>query len=144
MPTVREIMRPGAQELPGSALVADALRVMQGAEIGLVVIADDAGRPVGVVSKTDVLSHVAAHGSLEAPLSSIVSRSLLTVAADRPLAAALREMADEGVHHLVVRERDRVVGVLGAWDVVRAVAEGRLELARGDAKIVPSRSGPGT
>jgi CBS domain-containing protein len=51
---------------------------------------------------------------------------VVRVEADAPVRDAAARMVERGVHRLVVTERDRLVGVLSALDLVRLVAEGRL------------------
>lgn len=53
------------------------------------------------------------------PASKIMTRSLLQVAPDQPLAAALKMMDEAGVHHLLVIERDRLVGMLSSADLLK-------------------------
>ena len=47
----------------------------------------------------------------------------ISVAPTTPLAAALQLMTDHAIHHLPVVEGNRPVGMVGARQVTRAVAE---------------------
>lgn len=143
MPTVRQLMRPGVREVRDDEPIAGALRSMRDAEVGLLLVVDRSGRSKGVVSKTDLLTHVADHGGLEVEVRSITSSELYTVGADEPVSAAIRKMAEEGVHHVVVVDQGEPIGVFGAWDLVRAAGEGRLVLQSGGAGVRGPRSGPG-
>jgi CBS domain-containing protein len=55
-----------------------------------------------------------------------MTAEVVTVDADAPLRDAAARMAERRIHRLVVTEQGRLAGVLGALDVVRLVAEGRL------------------
>jgi CBS domain-containing protein len=56
----------------------------------------------------------------------VMSRKLLSVSADDEVPIAARQMTDAGVHRVLVLDGGRLVGVLSASDVVRAVADGVL------------------
>ncbi len=136
-------MRTGVHEVREDEPIARALQSMCDAEVGVLLVVDRAGGARGVVSKTDLLEHFADRGALDAEIGSVTSRELFTVDADAQLTLATRRMADEGVHHLIVLDGGAPVGVLGAWDLVRAAAEGRVVVRRGDARVLGPRSGPG-
>jgi CBS domain-containing protein len=56
-----------------------------------------------------------------------MSRDLLSVGADERIAAAARRMVDRGVGAVLVMDGERLAGILTERDVLRAVAEGRVE-----------------
>jgi CBS domain-containing protein len=56
----------------------------------------------------------------------VMSRRLLGVRPDDDVRMAARRMSEGGVHRLLVLEEGRLVGVLSASDIVRAVAEDRV------------------
>lgn len=62
----------------------------------------------------------------------VMSRAVLSVGPDDAVREAANLMAERGVHRVLVMEGDELVGLIGAWDIVCAVADGRL--ADGDAK----------
>jgi len=55
-----------------------------------------------------------------------MTAEVVTVEAEAPLRDAAARMAERGLHRLVVTDQGRLAGVLGALDLVRLVAEGRL------------------
>jgi CBS domain-containing protein len=56
----------------------------------------------------------------------VMTRKVLAVHPDTPIQEAAELMDRGGVHRLVVTDRGAVVGLLGARDIVRAVAQGNL------------------
>ncbi len=54
----------------------------------------------------------------------VMSRKLLVVGPDDDLRVAARRMRDAEAHRLLVLDQRRLVGVLSASDIVRAVADG--------------------
>ena len=59
-----------------------------------------------------------------------MSRDLLSVGAEERIADAARRMVDRGVGAVLVMEGERLAGILTERDVLRAVAEGRVDDAR--------------
>jgi CBS domain-containing protein len=58
-----------------------------------------------------------------------MSRDLLSVGADERIADAARRMVDRGVGAVLVMDGARLAGILTERDVLRAVAEGRVDEA---------------
>jgi CBS domain-containing protein len=58
-----------------------------------------------------------------------MSRDLLSVGADERIADAARRMVDRGVGAVLVMDEARLAGILTERDVLRAVAEGRVDEA---------------
>ena len=59
-----------------------------------------------------------------------MSRDLLSVGADDLIADAARRMVDRGVGAVLVMDGERLAGILTERDVLRAVAESRVDDAR--------------
>lgn len=57
--TVREFMTPDPVTVPADTPIRTLTRMMIDASVHRVIVIDDAGRPVGIVSSTDVLAAVA-------------------------------------------------------------------------------------
>lgn len=82
-----------------------------------------------------------------ATVASIMSREVLSVAADTGLTAAAQKMSGGRVGAVLVLEDDKLRGILTERDVLRAVAEGRVEgsqvgdwMTREPETIEPSES----
>jgi CBS domain-containing protein len=56
-----------------------------------------------------------------------MSRDLLSVGADERIAVAARRMVDRGVGAVLVMDGERLTGILTERDVLRAVADGRVD-----------------
>jgi CBS domain-containing protein len=59
-------------------------------------------------------------------VAEVMTPAVLTVAPTTPVAEVARLMERAGIHRLVVLDEHEVVGMLTSFDLVRAVAEGRL------------------
>lgn len=119
--------------------------------IGGAPVVDDAGRPVGVVSKTDLLRErfergdtaeadlrrrPGAPGRVEvgpgfhaedlprATVSDVMTRAAFTISEKAPISQAAALMAFEGVHRVpVVSEDGRVSGIVTTLDLLRWLAQ---------------------
>jgi CBS domain-containing protein len=129
-------VRPGVSIRTAASMLLDER--MSGAPV-----VDDDGRPVGIVSKTDLLRHLHERGdAVEAGDDAAIERGfhathvdgttvadvmmpvVFAIAEDTTIAAAAALMAGEGIHRVPVLDRNgAVVGILSTLDVVRWVAE---------------------
>lgn len=116
-------------------------------------VVDAHGRPVGLVSATDLLRRMRAEaegagqepgewyrrnaeggeilppdaswlGEIpDARVDDIMSRTVLTVDADAPITEIARQMTETGVHRLLVTRGERVVGIVSTMDLVRGISD---------------------
>jgi CBS domain-containing protein len=119
-----------------------------------VPVVDRLNRPVGIVSLTDIVDSTvnenrqfgdeklyyrsmsrAADGvrrgfhvdsSLDAA-ETVMTPLVLRIEAGASIVLAARVMARERVHRLIVVEGEKMVGIVTSMDIVRAVAEGRVD-----------------
>jgi CBS domain-containing protein len=85
---------------------------------GLPIVED--GAVVGIVTSHDLVDDWPP-GDL---LGSIMSRSVVTIEAAASLVEAAQLMKSELVHHLVVMEGRRPVGVISSYDMLDALIDG--------------------
>jgi sulfide:quinone oxidoreductase len=104
---------------------------MRESDVGSAVVSDF-GRLIGILTSRDLLDAFAGrvHPS-EARAREWMTSEPITVVATTPLTVALQLMTDHAIHHLPVVEGERAVGMVGARQVARAVAE----LARTRPKV---------
>jgi CBS domain-containing protein len=98
-------------------------------------VVDAYGRPIGVVSKTDLVRYYHDDGGTDATVADVMMPMAFTLTEDAPIAYAAALMAVEDVHHLPIVAGDgRVVGIISALDIVRW-------LAHHDGFVVPPARG---
>ena len=89
--------------------------------ISAVPVLDGSGRPIGILSKTDLLLAAVRHQTAKA--EDVMSSPVTTIGRDSPLSLAAATMAHCGFHRLVVVDDDGTsVGILSSMDVLRWVA----------------------
>jgi CBS domain-containing protein len=104
---------------PHTASVQQAARIMTSNKVSSVVIVDDEGLAVGIVTDWDLREKVVAAGvDVGQPVATIMSRPLITVSADESVADAVRVMIARNIHHLVVVEDGRPVGMITDHDLI--------------------------
>ena len=89
----------------------------------VVVTANGAARPIGVVSDLDVVAALAVGADCAA--GEVAATETLTVSPDEPLQSAAQLMSEYGLSHLVVLDTARgcFVGVLSTLDVASVYAD---------------------
>jgi CBS domain-containing protein len=143
----RDLMSINPVSLPRDATVREAVALLADRGFSAAPVIDEAGRPVGVVSRTDVLVHEreyvrharlgdaadwdayprrAAHEGYSVEVmdptrvEDIMTPAVFTVVPDTPARDVVRHMVELHVHQLFVVDNDQaLVGVISALDVLR-------------------------
>lgn len=142
---VRDVMQTAVVTLCPAMSARDAERILGEHRISGAPIVDDEGRVLGVVSQSDLVRLDAARPSNAAagaffsdvddyrdlaalpadesvvPVTSVMSREVLSVAPDAPLQQAARLMRKHHVHRLLVVEDGVLRGVVTALDLLIAL-----------------------
>lgn len=131
---VRELMQQNVKTVDREASVNDAVVALTDAHISALPVVDRAGRMVGVISSTDILSSEAeARDAIEREalfeqmfVRDIMTTRPLTVSPETDVKEAAQQMLYADIHRLFVTDGDRVIGVISTTDIVRAVANGEI------------------
>ena len=117
---VNETMRRQVVQLPSDQPLAKAINHLIRFKAGALLVTDGDGRPMGVVSKTDIMGAFYAGLPIETPLTDIMTGSPLFCYPDDELESALDVMRQNGVHRLYVRGSDAstTLGTLAYPDIV--------------------------
>lgn len=103
--------------LPATTVKAAAHRMMM-RQVGSMVVVEESGHPIGILTDTDLRSRVLAFGrSPDSPVLEIMSQPVHTLTPDNHAFEALLAMSTHGVHHLVITEAERVVGMISDHDL---------------------------
>jgi len=98
-------------------------------------IVDRAGTPVGIVTATDLLEDVADDTRIDA----VMTDRVYTVPTYSRISDAARLMLNHRIHHLIVTNEQRIVGILSSFDLLRLVADKRFVMK--DAASRPRHGG---
>lgn len=122
---VSEIMSTHVITFTAQTSIEEATRVMLDRQISGAPVVDDNNKPIGIVSKTDLLEawheHVKSpQGAEPTVVGNIMVPYLLAAQHSSPIALAAALMAYEGVHRLLVlNEQSAMVGIVTSVDILR-------------------------
>jgi len=135
--TAADLMTPNPVSINDTATVTEAVALLTDRGFSAAPVIDQAGQPVGVVSRSDILVHdreraagtpAAAGGGAAAesaagdptPVRDIMTPAVFSVTPDTPAASVVEQMLELNVHHLFVVDAAGVlVGVISTLDVLR-------------------------
>lgn len=117
--TIRDMLRRPAETIGASASVRDAARKMTELSIGSLLVLDQAGQVIGIVTDNDFRTKVVACGlDPDTEISQVASYPVKFIP-ERALAFdALIQMMNQQVHHLAVEREGAPVGVITAHDIM--------------------------
>ena len=135
---ISEVMHPHPHCVTEQQLVRELVSLFLDKGIGAAPVVDANGKPIGLVSKTDVVreikeAHRVNRPEIEAPVQpwwdedrlsqltvgEIMTPTLYTFSPSTTVADATAAMAFEGMHHLpVVEDSGKLVGMLSALDLL--------------------------
>jgi CBS domain-containing protein len=141
--TADDVMTPNPRSIRGDATVEEAVAFLVDTGYSAALVLDEAGRAIGVISRTDVVVYDRARALLppsqgsyfetdkgapsQAPdeqlplvrVADLMNPEVFTVARDLPVAEVASRMVVLNVHRLfVVDEDDTPVGVISALDLL--------------------------
>ena len=115
----RDVARAPVLTCPQTTAIQEAARRMTEHRVNSIVVVDGAGQGTGIVTDWDLRERVVAAGlDPQQPVSRIMSSPLVTVTADEPVAEAIRLMIGRNIHHLVVVDGVRPVGMITGYDLI--------------------------
>lgn len=145
--TAAAMMKPNPRSISRNATVRETAEILHGHGLHIAPVIDDAGRPVGVVSRTDLLDYwgrrrdrlaaVAAgetmttltHLAADSPGDELTVRKIMTpvvfgVRMNAPIGNIVEKMAALEVRCLFVTDEGGVlVGTVSVFDVIRRLAQ---------------------
>lgn len=147
----KDLMSPNPVSIHRDAGVREAIALLTERGFGAAPVIDEAGRPIGVVSRTDILIH---ESELARPIgmqdhtewdllpgpswpqessfagldpttvAEIMTPAVFTVPQETPAREVVKRMRELKVHHLFVVDADSaLVGVISPLDVLRHLEE---------------------
>ena len=119
--TVREVMTPGVESIPEVKTLVYVIGKLAANRLAAVLIREAAGRPSGVISKTDLILAYKHGLPLQTPAREIMSTPVRGCHQDDFLAEAIEEMIFWDIHRLFVAKGEprQIVGVLSLSDAAR-------------------------
>lgn len=131
--TAGDLMTPNPVSIDQDAALAEAIALVAERGCGAAPVIDEAGHPVGVVSRTDILIHQrerllaqsSARPAAEDPtrVHDLMTPAVFSVSADVPARSVVEQLVALEVHQLfVVDESGALIGTISARDVLRRLS----------------------
>jgi CBS domain-containing protein len=108
--------------IPREATLGDAAAELARRRIGALVVVDQGGDAVGVLSERDIVACLAVHGDselLRRPVSEAMTAPAITVQPQDAVLSALALMTARRIRHLPVVEGGRLRGLVSIGDLVK-------------------------
>ena len=118
---VRDIMNANPVMIGRKASVLDATKEMKSEKVGSIIITEN-GKPIGVITESDILRKIVAEEKNAAKISvdEIMSSPPITIHPDASIKDAIRIMGENKIRRLPVVENGKVVGMITERDIVQA------------------------
>jgi CBS domain-containing protein len=114
---------------PPESAVQDVAALMRDRNVGSVVLVDESGRPVGMVTDRDLtIDALADAADPGTPVSNCATAPVVTGESDMDLDEAASLMVSHRIRRLPVMEENTLVGIVTLDDI--AVRTGNLEVAQ--------------
>lgn len=117
---VGHVMNKSVISIDSEASVKDAVSKMVQHHVGSLIVTD-MGRPVGIVTETDMLSRVLAlaKNSESTKVKTVMSKPLICGDPQMDFMKAARLMVNKGIKKLPITHHEELVGILTLTDVLR-------------------------
>lgn len=101
--------------------VVELARALTDRHIGAILVCDESGRMVGIISERDVMRGVAEHDGKVSDLtvSALMTHDVITCAPDDTLPKIMSVMTAKRVRHLPVLDDGRLAGLISIGDVMK-------------------------
>jgi CBS domain-containing protein len=118
--TVKDAMTKGVICVDVKDSVQEAAEVMKRNDISAVIVTKK-GDGVGIVTERDIICKIVADNKNPKKVCAgdVMASPLITIKPAATLDDAARIMRDKNVRRLVVTDKDRIIGVISEFDIVR-------------------------
>ena len=115
---------PRLAAIAATATVRTAAAALAQLDLGMLVVCNDGGPVLGVISKSDLVRHMAGDGQGAVGIASVMTRDVVTCSARDDLQEVWRKMVDRRLQNVpVLNDEARPIGVLDIRDALRALLQ---------------------
>ena len=108
--------------IESKAIVVDAAKIMIEKEIGSIIVTEN-GIPTGIISRTDLIARIIVVNLDPNKLTTkqIMSSPLLSIGKNSTILEAMRYISAHDVHQILIKDDDKLIGIVSEGDLIRAV-----------------------
>ena len=119
-----EVLRNKGNEvyrLKADSSIAEAATALTEKKIGALLVEDNGGQIVGILSERDIVAGMGPHGAdlHDVPISELMTTNLIKCTDQDTVLQAMEKMTDRRIRHLPVFDGDNLVGVISIGDLVK-------------------------
>jgi CBS domain-containing protein len=101
--------------------VREAVSLLVKHQIGALIVMDDPGSPVGILSERDIIRHSAANEMLfSEPVANLMTRKIITGTPQDDTFSVAATMTEKRFRHLPILEEGKLVGIISIGDILKA------------------------
>ena len=114
--------------------IADAANMMTSNKIGALLVEDDGGGIVGILSERDIVRGMGPHGAdlKDVAVSELMTKDLIRCSSADSVNEAMAMMTDRRIRHLPVFDDDELAGIISIGDLVKC----RIMEVQGEAEAL--------
>jgi CBS domain-containing protein len=115
--------------LPPSATAVDGAALMEAENVGAVLVRDDRGRLLGVLSERNLALAIATRGArlFRSRVDELMSVARPTAAPEDAIRDVMRMMTERRARHIPVLDGETVVGMVSVGDLLKARLAEKIE-----------------
>jgi signal-transduction protein with cAMP-binding, CBS, and nucleotidyltransferase domain len=116
---IKEIMTSPVASVSPDSYVKKAVELMVKSDIGVVVVLDEEGYSVGILSERDIISRVVAKGlDVETTrVEAVMTAHPLSLSMETQVSEAFLLMKERNFRHVPITSEDKVVGIISVKDI---------------------------
>jgi CBS domain-containing protein len=117
--SIKEVMKSDPVTIEAAAPVSEAAKAMRDADIGDVIVLDDADQVCGILTDRDIAVRLVAEGRdpTQTKLGEVCSGEVFALKPDDSVSDAVRLMSEKAVRRLPVLDGGKAVGIVSLGDL---------------------------
>lgn len=137
MKQINNIMSKKVETIQTSDSAKDAAKKMLDKNVSSLVIVDESGQSIGIITERDITRGVCTHDVLskEFLIEHLMSTPLTTIDPDSTIEMAANLMLQNKVRHLIVKDGNKTVGIVSASNFIDYLNE-KLDSLDPNAKVL--------
>ena len=116
---VGDCMKATLVTIDEDASIVDAAKKMKGKKVSCLLVTDSSGKCERIVTESDLVKKALATEKLSVKVKNVANQPLITISAGADITAAAKQMGKENVRRLIVLDRQDIVGIISAKEVMR-------------------------
>ena len=119
--TILQTKGSAVHTLGSSGTLADAVALLNAHNIGAVVITEEGGKIVGILSERDIVRQLGKNpaGALSLSIGDCMTRSVVTAERLTTIDDVMERMTRRRIRHMPIAEDGKLVGIISIGDVVK-------------------------